>query len=185
MKAHATYDAVQIRSDFERIAALPTAGPDHNAVYHRHLLSHVPRTCERALDAGCGTGSFARLLADRAARVDATRSGAGDDRRGAAALRATSQHPLRGRRLHGAALGRGDLRRGRERGHAAPPPARAGFDASRGRAQARRHAARARLARSARAPRAPAKRPGVARRPHPRARDDGAADSEGRPASLG
>ena len=67
----ATYDADQIRRDFERIAALPAAGPDHNALYHRYLLRHVPRTCERALDAGCGTGTFARLLADRAARVDA------------------------------------------------------------------------------------------------------------------
>jgi SAM-dependent methyltransferase len=66
----ATYDIDQIRSDFERIAALPEVGPDHNALYHRYLLRHVPQTCERALDAGCGTGSFARLLADRASHVD-------------------------------------------------------------------------------------------------------------------
>jgi SAM-dependent methyltransferase len=71
MTQRATYDADQIRSDFDRIAALPAAGPDHNAVYHPYLLRHVPRHCERALDAGCGAGTFASLLADRAARVDA------------------------------------------------------------------------------------------------------------------
>jgi SAM-dependent methyltransferase len=71
MPERSTYDAEQIRRDFDRIAALPTDGPDHNALYHRELLRHAPRTCERALDAGCGTGAFARLLADRAARVDA------------------------------------------------------------------------------------------------------------------
>jgi SAM-dependent methyltransferase len=67
----ATYDPDQVRRDFDRIAALPADGPDHNALYHRELLRHLPRTCERALDAGCGSGAFARLLADRAAQVDA------------------------------------------------------------------------------------------------------------------
>lgn len=44
---------------------------NHNAHYHDHLLRHVPDHCVRALDVGCGTGAFARRLADRCARVEA------------------------------------------------------------------------------------------------------------------
>jgi SAM-dependent methyltransferase len=44
---------------------------DHNAYYHRLLLRQLPRTCERVLDVGCGTGAFAAKLADRADHVDA------------------------------------------------------------------------------------------------------------------
>ena len=43
----------------------------HNDFYHRFLLRQVPRRCERALDIGCGTGLFARRLAQRAHTVDA------------------------------------------------------------------------------------------------------------------
>lgn len=44
---------------------------DHNAFYHRLLLRHLPRSCDRALDVGCGAGTFAAELAKRAAHVDA------------------------------------------------------------------------------------------------------------------
>ena len=57
-----------IREDFDRLALLPD-GWDHNLHYHRWLLRHVPAGCEDALDAGCGTGEFARQLALRCKRV--------------------------------------------------------------------------------------------------------------------
>lgn len=44
---------------------------DHNAHYHRWLLRQLPRRCARALDAGCGTGEFARRLSLRVGEVDA------------------------------------------------------------------------------------------------------------------
>jgi hypothetical protein len=44
---------------------------DHNAYYHRLLLRHLPRPCNRVLDVGCGAGAFAVELAKRAERVDA------------------------------------------------------------------------------------------------------------------
>jgi len=44
---------------------------DHNAYYHRLLLRHLPRPCERVLEVGCGAGAFAVELASRAERVDA------------------------------------------------------------------------------------------------------------------
>ena len=44
-------------------------GWNHNRQYHRWLLRHVPTGCEEALDAGCGTGEFARQLALRCKRV--------------------------------------------------------------------------------------------------------------------
>jgi SAM-dependent methyltransferase len=44
---------------------------DHNDHYHRLLLRQLPRGCRRALDVGCGTGRFARRLAQRGIEVDA------------------------------------------------------------------------------------------------------------------
>lgn len=44
---------------------------DHNAHYHGFLLRQLPRRMDRALDVGCGDGRFARLVAERAAHVDA------------------------------------------------------------------------------------------------------------------
>jgi ubiquinone/menaquinone biosynthesis C-methylase UbiE len=46
-------------------------GWDHNAYYQRLLLRHLPQPCRRVLDVGCGAGSFAVRLADRAEHVDA------------------------------------------------------------------------------------------------------------------
>ncbi len=59
----------KIQADFDRLAVLSTEGWDHNGHYHPLLLSHVPAACTEALDIGCGTGSFSRLLAQRLQHV--------------------------------------------------------------------------------------------------------------------
>jgi len=43
----------------------------HNTYYHRLLLRHLPRRCQRVLDVGCGDGTFAARLAEHSAQVDA------------------------------------------------------------------------------------------------------------------
>jgi SAM-dependent methyltransferase len=51
-------------------------GWNHNAQYHDLLLRMVPEGCQRALDVGCGDGTFLRELATRAERamgIDASR----------------------------------------------------------------------------------------------------------------
>jgi ubiquinone/menaquinone biosynthesis C-methylase UbiE len=58
-----------VQADFDRLALLPRGGLDHNAQYHRWLLRFLPSSLGEALDLGCGTGDFARLLAGRADRV--------------------------------------------------------------------------------------------------------------------
>jgi SAM-dependent methyltransferase len=58
-----------IKADFDRIAALPADPADGNARYHRWLLDRVPAGAREALDLGCGSGDFARLLASRVERV--------------------------------------------------------------------------------------------------------------------
>lgn len=59
----------RIQADFDRIAAVDAAEWDHNRHYHGFLLRHLPARREAALEIGCGTGAFTRLLADRFARV--------------------------------------------------------------------------------------------------------------------
>jgi SAM-dependent methyltransferase len=44
---------------------------DQNAYYHRLLLQHLPPSCGRVLDVGCGAGELAAKLATRSDRVDA------------------------------------------------------------------------------------------------------------------
>ncbi len=58
-----------IEADFDRLAILDDEGWTANNHYHDFLLSHVPQNCENALEIGCGTGAFARLLAKRSKHV--------------------------------------------------------------------------------------------------------------------
>jgi len=58
-----------IQADFDRLAALDAEGWTQNNHYHRFLLRHVPVGCQNALEVGCGTGAFARRLAERARHV--------------------------------------------------------------------------------------------------------------------
>lgn len=58
----------KIQADFDRLAVL-SEGWSHNDYYHSFLLKHVPAQCDQALDIGCGTGGFSRLLAQRAQHV--------------------------------------------------------------------------------------------------------------------
>lgn len=51
--------------------ALSPDGWNHNAHYHERLLEFVPKSCPRALDVGCGLGTFARRLSRVANHVDA------------------------------------------------------------------------------------------------------------------
>jgi ubiquinone/menaquinone biosynthesis C-methylase UbiE len=59
----------KIQADFDRIALLSRSGWDHNSHYHDFLLRQLPPHCTYALDIGCGTGAFSRLLARRSDRV--------------------------------------------------------------------------------------------------------------------
>jgi SAM-dependent methyltransferase len=62
-------DPARVRADFDRLAGLSEDGWDHNAHYHGFLLGQLPPRCRWALDVGCGTGGFARLLAGRCDQV--------------------------------------------------------------------------------------------------------------------
>lgn len=59
----------RIQREFDQIAAFSGDGWDHNHHYHGYLLKQLPARVETAVDVGCGTGTFARLLAARAERV--------------------------------------------------------------------------------------------------------------------
>jgi ubiquinone/menaquinone biosynthesis C-methylase UbiE len=61
-----------IQKDFDRIALVSTVSPDgaaHNDHYHNFLLRHLPANCPDVLEIGCGTGGFARRLAERSQHV--------------------------------------------------------------------------------------------------------------------
>jgi SAM-dependent methyltransferase len=58
-----------VQADFDRIAVLSDQDWNHNSHYHGFLLRQLPAHCEYALDIGCGTGAFSRLLAARSDRV--------------------------------------------------------------------------------------------------------------------
>lgn len=59
----------KIRDDFDRLARYDQGGWDHNNHYHPFLLKQLPTRCQQALEIGCGTGAFARLLAQQAEQV--------------------------------------------------------------------------------------------------------------------
>lgn len=59
----------KLRNDFNCIALHDQEGWNHNNHYHRFLLKQLPVQCKTALDIGCGTGEFSRLLARRAEKV--------------------------------------------------------------------------------------------------------------------
>lgn len=62
--------APEIQADFDRIARVDSDSAwNHNNHYHGYLLRHAPAHCAEALEVGCGTGEFARLLAKRSDRV--------------------------------------------------------------------------------------------------------------------
>jgi ubiquinone/menaquinone biosynthesis C-methylase UbiE len=54
-----------IQKDFDRIALVSEDGAAHNDHYHNFLLRHLPSNYHNALEIGCGTGGFARALAER------------------------------------------------------------------------------------------------------------------------
>jgi SAM-dependent methyltransferase len=60
---------MSIQADFDRLALVSEDGTSHNDHYHNYLLRHLPMKCENALEIGCGTGTFARLLAERSEHV--------------------------------------------------------------------------------------------------------------------
>lgn len=60
---------MSLQADFDRIALVSPDGATHNDHYHNFLLRYLPANCLEALDIGCGTGSFARRLAERSQHV--------------------------------------------------------------------------------------------------------------------
>jgi ubiquinone/menaquinone biosynthesis C-methylase UbiE len=58
-----------VRADFDRIAALSGEEWGDNGPYDDFLARHIPEHCREALDVGCGTGAFSRLLAKSSERV--------------------------------------------------------------------------------------------------------------------
>jgi 2-polyprenyl-3-methyl-5-hydroxy-6-metoxy-1,4-benzoquinol methylase len=59
----------QIRDEFDRIALLTERHGRVSDIYHNYLIQHLPPHFENALEIGCGTGEFTRLLARRARSV--------------------------------------------------------------------------------------------------------------------
>lgn len=62
----------RIREEFDRIALLTERhGGGSNDSYYDYLVRHLPPRVENALEVGCGSGAFTRLLASRARSVTA------------------------------------------------------------------------------------------------------------------
>lgn len=59
----------QIREEFDRIALLTESHGGAGDTYHNYLLRQLLPNYEKALEIGCGTGEFTRLLASRAQNV--------------------------------------------------------------------------------------------------------------------
>jgi ubiquinone/menaquinone biosynthesis C-methylase UbiE len=62
--------AEKVQTDFDRLASLERPNEwGHNRHYHKFLLAQLPPRVGNALEIGCGSGEFCRLLADRSERV--------------------------------------------------------------------------------------------------------------------
>jgi ubiquinone/menaquinone biosynthesis C-methylase UbiE len=61
----------KIRKEFDHIATLSEHQSDLGGAYDQFILSFVPNPCDQALEIGCGTGPFTRLLATKAHQVTA------------------------------------------------------------------------------------------------------------------
>lgn len=59
----------EIREDFDRIALLTECHGGASDIYHEYVRRHLPPHCEKALEIGCGTGVFTRILAAHAQNV--------------------------------------------------------------------------------------------------------------------
>lgn len=62
-------ETAAVQADFDRLALVPDEEWNHNNDYHAFLLRSLPAHCADALDIGCGTGAFTRLLAGRSDHV--------------------------------------------------------------------------------------------------------------------
>lgn len=58
-----------VKASFDLIAALDQEAWDHNSHYHGILSGYLPEHSLMALDIGCGTGVFTRILASRTDKV--------------------------------------------------------------------------------------------------------------------
>jgi SAM-dependent methyltransferase len=101
-------DAATLRADFDRLAVLEDGRWDHNRHYHGWLLRRLPAECRSALDVGCGTGDFTRLLSRRCGTV----TGVDLSPRMIDLARARAvARPVQGRRLCGELLPGAQIRR--------------------------------------------------------------------------
>jgi ubiquinone/menaquinone biosynthesis C-methylase UbiE len=57
------------QTDFDRIALVSPDGATQNDHYQDFLLRHLPPHCHEVLEIGCGTGAFARRLAQHSEKV--------------------------------------------------------------------------------------------------------------------
>lgn len=61
---------MNIKKDFDNIASLvQKENWNHNNHYHDFILNFVPNKCDSALDIGCGTGDFIKLLSPKCNHV--------------------------------------------------------------------------------------------------------------------
>ena len=69
---YSTMSIQQIQKDFDRIAVLLEREREPRGTYDPFLQQFIPSPCYRALEIGCGTGMFTRVLARQANHVTAT-----------------------------------------------------------------------------------------------------------------